>query len=216
VQALIDQDFKPSPIKIGAEPHIVVCTEHALEKCSDCNLDLTTLNRMSRIFANNPNLPYPPPANVITQKLTQMVTATKEEGNVSNSLFYARQSFMHVSQALFKKGQHQLSIQRYTTAAVYAVQRPPWEANQLMREELSTVISNRSAAFYESHDYISALADAEVVLQLRRNWGKGHFRKAKALQALGQIADACEAIRLGLSFEPGNQVLRHLPLTNSY
>ncbi|KAF8320154.1 hypothetical protein F5887DRAFT_1110368 [Amanita rubescens] len=190
VQALIDQDFKPSPIKIGAEPHIVVCTEHAQEKCSDCNLDLTTLNRMSRIFANNPNLPYPPPANVITQKLTQMVTATKEEGN-----------------ALFKKGQHQLSIQRYSTAAVYAVQRPPWEANQLMREELSTVISNRSAAFYESHDYISALADAEVVLQLRRNWGKGHFRKAKALQALGQIADACEAIRLGLSFEPGNQEL---------
>lgn len=123
---------------------------------------------------------------------------------------------MHVSQVLFKKGQHQLSIQRYTTAAVYAVQRPPWEANQLMREELSTVISNRSAAFYESHDYISALADAEVVLQLRRNWGKGHFRKAKALQALGQTADACEAIRLGLSFEPGNQVLRHPPLTNRY
>lgn len=86
LQALIDQDFKPTPIKIGAEPHIAVCEVHALEKCSDCNLDFTLLNRMSRIFANNPNLPYPPPANVVTQRLTQMVTATKEEGNVSKPL----------------------------------------------------------------------------------------------------------------------------------
>ena len=86
LQALIDQDFKPAPIKIGAEPHIAVCEAHSQEKCSDCDLDFTTLNRMSRIFANNPNLPYPPPANVVTQRLTQMVTSTKEEGNVSRLL----------------------------------------------------------------------------------------------------------------------------------
>lgn len=99
---------------------------------------------------------------------------------------------------------------------MYAVQRPPWEANQLMREELSTVISNRSAAFFESRDYISALADAEIVLQLRKSWSKGHFRKAKALHALGQTADACEAVRLGLSFEPNNQVMRSPPSTSGY
>ena len=86
LQALIDQDFKPAPIKIGAEPHIAVCEAHSQEKCSDCDIDFTTLNRMSRIFANNPNLPYPPPANVVTQRLSQMVTSTKEEGNVSRLL----------------------------------------------------------------------------------------------------------------------------------
>ncbi|KAK2462236.1 hypothetical protein APHAL10511_005732 [Amanita phalloides] len=190
IQALIDQEYTPVPLKLGAETHIAVCDAHSLEKCTDCDIDFLVVNRMSRILFNNPNLRCPPPANVVTQKLTQMVAVTKDEGNT-----------------LFKKGQHALAIQRYTAAATFAAQRPPWEANQLMREELSTIISNRSAAYFEQRDYISALADAETVIQLRRNWGKGHFRKGKALHALGYLFDACEAIRLGLSFDPGNQEL---------
>jgi len=76
-----------------------------------------------------------------------------------------------------------------------------------MREELTTIMSNRSAAFYEAGDYVAALADAEFVIQLRRNWSKGHFRKTRALQALNHIPEACDAVRLGLSFEPNNQEL---------
>jgi translocation protein SEC72 len=75
-----------------------------------------------------------------------------------------------------------------------------------MREELSTVISNRSAAFFEAGDYIGALVDAETVISLRRNWSKGHFRKAKALVGLLEFDDAKEALRLGLQFEPTNAV----------
>jgi translocation protein SEC72 len=119
-----------------------------------------------------------------------MVTSTKDEGNT-----------------LFKKGQHKPAIQRYTAAASFAIQRPPWESSQLMREELSTIMSNRSAAFCEAHDFVAALADAETVIQIRRNWSKGHFRKAKALHGLGHIAEACDAVRFGLSFEPNNQEL---------
>lgn len=75
-----------------------------------------------------------------------------------------------------------------------------------MREELSTVISNRSAAYYESRDYISALADAEAVIQVRRTWSKGHFRKAKALLGMNKLKEAADAVKLGLSFEPSNTV----------
>jgi translocation protein SEC72 len=91
-------------------------------------------------------------------------------------------------------------------AASIAVQRPPWEANQFMREELSTVISNRSAAYFESADFIGALVDADLVISLRRNWSKGHFRKAKALLGLGRWEEAKDAVRLGLQFEPSNKV----------
>lgn len=77
-----------------------------------------------------------------------------------------------------------------------------------MREELSTVISNRSAAYYESHDFIAALADAETVIQVRRNWSKGHFRKAKALLGMRKFKDAADAVKVGLSFEPTNAVRR--------
>lgn len=75
-----------------------------------------------------------------------------------------------------------------------------------MREELSTVVSNRSAAYFDQGDYISALADAETVISLRRNWPKGHFRKAKALLGMQKTKDAAESVRLGLSFEPQNNV----------
>lgn len=101
---------------------------------------------------------------------------------------------------------HKEAIGRYTMAASIAVQRPPWESNQLMREELSHAVSNRSASYCESQDYISALADAETVISIRRNWSKGHFRKAKALVGLGALSEAVDALQVGLAFEPNNAV----------
>lgn len=99
-----------------------------------------------------------------------------------------------------------MAITKYSTAVQMAAQRPPWEAQQFMREELSTVISNRSAAYFEKHDYVSALADAETVISIRRNWGKGHFRKAKALLGLGRLREAADSVRRGLDFDPESSV----------
>jgi len=75
-----------------------------------------------------------------------------------------------------------------------------------MREELSTVISNRSAAYTDQHDYISALADAETVIAIRRNWGKGYFRKSKALLGLGRLHEAADSLRRGLDYDPESAV----------
>ncbi|KAG6863328.1 hypothetical protein C0991_006665 [Blastosporella zonata] len=190
LQALIEADSKPVPISLSDDLHTARCREHRLEKCEPCDVDFVNLNRLSTILANNPNLLCPPPANVITQKLTQMVTATKDEGN-----------------SLFKSGLHTAAVNRYSGAANFATNRPPWENNQIMREELSTIISNRSAAFNEARDYISALADADAVIAIRRQWSKGHFRKAKALVGLHRFRDAAHALKLGLSYEPTNTEL---------
>ncbi|KAF9078023.1 hypothetical protein BDP27DRAFT_339023 [Rhodocollybia butyracea] len=163
---------------------------HKLEKCSTCDLDYISLNRLSKILAQNPNLKAPPPNNVISKNLSQAVNNTKEEGNV-----------------FYKLHKHKDALARYTMAASIAVQRPPWENNQFMREELSTVVSNRSASYCESNDFISALADAETVISIRRNWSKGHFRKAKALVGMGALSEAVEALQVGLAFEPNNAEL---------
>ncbi|KAF5316342.1 hypothetical protein D9619_006546 [Psilocybe cf. subviscida] len=190
LQALIDQDFVPVPLALGQDNIFATCEAHKLEKCDDCNLDFINTNRLARILAANPNLLCPPPSNVISQKLTQIVTQTKDEGN-----------------AFFKSGQTAQAIAKYTNAAILAAQRPPWEANQFMREEMSTAISNRSAAYFDIQDFVSALADAETVISIRRNWSKGHFRKAKALLGLGRYREAADAVRLGLSFEPNSNEL---------
>ncbi|KAF9558705.1 TPR-like protein [Agrocybe pediades] len=186
---MIEQDFIPSPLVLSSDAATALCEKHKLEKCDDCGVDFVGTNRLARLLVANPNLLCPPPSNVISQNLSKAVQTTKDEGN-----------------ALFKAGQAQMAIARYTTAASLATQRPGWEANQVMREELSATISNRSAAYFDLQDYISALVDAETVITIRRNWSKGHFRKAKALLGLHRYKEAADAVRLGLDFEPNNAV----------
>jgi translocation protein SEC72 len=110
------------------------------------------------------------------------------------------------NKALFRSHQWEKAIGRYNQAIGFATQRAPWEAQQLLREELSTVLSNRSAAYLENGDLVSALTDAEAVIQLKKAWSKGHFRKAKALIALGRMSQAKEAVQYGLQFDPTNSV----------
>ena len=55
-------------------------------------------------------------------------------------------------------------------------------------------------------DYLSALVDAEAVINFKRPWSKGHFRKAKALMKMERWHEAKDAIELGLTFEPTNAV----------
>jgi len=114
------------------------------------------------------------------------------------------------TQAMFKAKKYDLALQRYTMAASIAVQRPMWESNQIMREELATVLSNRSVAFLEAGDLLSALVDAEHVINLKRPWSKGHFRKAKALIALREYEEARDAVNIGLQFEPKSTVRSRL------
>jgi len=45
-------------------------------------VDFVNTNRLSKLLAANPNLLCPPPSNVVSQKLSQMVTSTKDDGNV--------------------------------------------------------------------------------------------------------------------------------------
>ncbi|KAG6334569.1 hypothetical protein ID866_4524 [Astraeus odoratus] len=191
MQARIDADFRPVDLTVaGPGNAFALCQKHKLEKCDECKVDFIPINRISKIFVTNANLRCPPPPNVVQQKLSQAVTNTKDEGN-----------------NLYKKEKHREALAKYNLAANIAVQRPPWESSQIFREELSTVVSNRSAALFELGDYLGALVDAETVVSIRRDWAKGHFRKAKALVGLGQLEEARAAVSLGLQFEPNNAEL---------
>lgn len=81
-QALIDADFVPTPLALSPDPHTAVCASHKLEKCDKCNLDFVNTNRLAKLLVANPSLLCPPPNNVVSQQLSQMVQRTKDEGNV--------------------------------------------------------------------------------------------------------------------------------------
>jgi translocation protein SEC72 len=108
--------------------------------------------------------------------------------------------------AAFKANDFNKAIDLYTVAANAASTRPLFEPSIWIREELSVILCNRAAAYSSAKMWVEALCDAEVVIQFKRNWSKGHFRKAKALQGLGRIDEAKDAALLGLEFEPDNAV----------
>ena len=77
----------PVDIALGPPENVAaLCQAHSLEKCSECDVDYSSLNRISKLLLMNPNLRCPPPPQMVTQKLSQAVTAMKEEGNVSSPL----------------------------------------------------------------------------------------------------------------------------------
>eukprot|EP00667_Euglena_gracilis_P010001 EG_transcript_10169 len=67
--------------------------------------------------------------------------------------------------------------------------------------------SNRAAAYCLFDDPRRALHDAEVAIQLRPDWAKGHSRLASALHSLRRYPEAIDAYRRALALEPGNAVV---------
>src|SRR6267154_126245 len=82
MQAVIEADFRPINLTLDSANATALCASHSLEKCDECDVDYVQLNRLSKVLTANPKLPFPPPPNVVNQKLSQIVNQTKEEGNV--------------------------------------------------------------------------------------------------------------------------------------
>jgi translocation protein SEC72 len=84
MQAAIEADFRPVDVALDSATGTALCPSHSSEKCDECEVDYVQLNRLSKILTANPKLPFPPPSNVVNQKLSQIVNQTKEEGNVGS------------------------------------------------------------------------------------------------------------------------------------
>lgn len=72
-------------------------------------------------------------------------------------------------------------------------------------ELCGTLYSNRAACWQSLNDFEKALADAEMCVQLRPTWLKGHFRKGVALTSLQRIDEAQKAFEAALKVEPNNE-----------
>ena len=68
--------------------------------------------------------------------------------------------------------------------------------------------SNRSAAHAKLMQFHAALADADVAVALRPDWGKGHGRRGAALLGLRDWARAQTAFRNGLLHDSSSSNLK--------
>lgn len=151
--------------------------------------DLTQLNQLARILLSNPNAIFPPPPTPQPNERSMKINAAKERGN------------QH-----FKQKEWAEAIKFYTISCEIAASRPVFEANVYARDELALSLSNRSAAYCANGELVNALVDADAVIAIKRPWVKGHFRRGKALAAMGRLVEAREALLLGLQFDPTAEV----------
>ncbi|GAA5839443.1 hypothetical protein JCM9279_005945 [Rhodotorula babjevae] len=149
--------------------------------------DLQPLNELARVLltASNPAVVFPPLPQPVPNERSTKVARAKEAGN-----------------AAFKKHEWNDAIKLYTISAEMAATRPIFEAGAYARDELALALCNRSAAYLGAGELVNALVDAEAVIKLKHSWIKGHFRKGKALIAMGRLAEGREAFLLGLQFDP--------------
>ncbi|KAG0241275.1 hypothetical protein BGW41_006129 [Actinomortierella wolfii] len=161
----------------------VVCADHHAEVCDKCHQSFADINSIARHLKST-NGVIPPPGAVLPQR-SQQIAKMREDGNTH-----------------FRAQRHEEAITAYTNAINVAFDRPLWEPTQLAREELAVLLCNRSAAYIARKEYVNALVDADAVIELKRPWSKGHFRRGRALIGLGRTEEGIEAMRLGLMFDP--------------
>lgn len=110
--------------------------------------------------------------------------------------------------AHFRAQRHQEAIIAYTNAINIAFDRPLWEPASLAREELAVLLSNRSAAYIASKEWVNGYVDAQAVVELKRSWSKGHFRLGKALVGMGRVDEGIKALKFGLEVEPDSNEIQ--------
>lgn len=179
------------PLKLdltGTTPHVVQFPPGATP-AGFTSEDLVELNNLSRVLLSNPQMVFPPPPIPAANQRSQMVAKAKDEGN-----------------NFFRKGEWAEAIRHYTLSADLAATRPVFEPNVFARDELAITLCNRSAAYLSAGQYLEALIDANVVIDLKKPWVKGYFRKGKALAGMGRLDEAKEALLLGLQFDPSAEV----------
>ncbi|KAK4049134.1 hypothetical protein OIV83_004348 [Microbotryomycetes sp. JL201] len=149
--------------------------------------DLKGLNELARVLlsASNPDVVFPPVPRPQPNERSTRINAAKEQGNKA-----------------FRQGHFQDAIKLYTLSCDLAASRPVFEASVYAQDELALSLSNRSAAYAGAGEWINALVDADAVIEIKKTWIKGYFRKGKALIGLGRLEEAREAYLLGLQFDP--------------
>jgi tetratricopeptide (TPR) repeat protein len=70
--------------------------------------------------------------------------------------------------------------------------------------------SNRAACYTATKQHDKALRDAEVCVQLKPEWPKGHYRLGRALLGVGgeRTVDAVQAFARGCGLDPANKEMR--------
>ncbi|KAI1774467.1 hypothetical protein F4818DRAFT_83285 [Hypoxylon cercidicola] len=144
---------------------------------------LNTLHR-SLLALETPNQVPPPPVPV-NPKRSANVSKLRDSGNAEH-----------------RKGKHADAVKFYSLGLQMALTRPPWEPQQLVREEVAALYANRAQAHMALQSWAEGAADAEASVEAKRvGNSKAWWRRGKCLVEMGRLPEAKEWVGKGLEME---------------
>ncbi|KAL6704639.1 hypothetical protein ACN47E_008036 [Coniothyrium glycines] len=148
--------------------------------------ELAALNSLHRELLNvETPTGTPPPPVPVNPKRSAQIGKLRESGN-----------------AEFRKGNHNQASKVYGLAIEMALKRPLWEPSGLVREEVSSLLSNRAQANMAQQNWAEGAIDAEASVEMKRvGNAKGWWRRGKCLLEMGRLDEAEEWVKQALEIE---------------
>ncbi|KAL9620064.1 MAG: hypothetical protein Q9160_005354 [Pyrenula sp. 1 TL-2023] len=105
--------------------------------------------------------------------------------------------------AAHRKAQYPEAIKLYGYAIDMAGQRPRWEPQGLVREELSVLYANRAQSYMSLREWVEGWKDAECSVECKRGPGnvKGWWRGGRCLAEMGRWEECREWVAKGVEVE---------------
>ncbi|KAI8940673.1 hypothetical protein NX059_001943 [Plenodomus lindquistii] len=136
----------------------------------------------------------PPPPVPVNPKRSAQISKLRESGNTE-----------------FRKGNAGQAVKLYSLAIDMALGRPHWEPSGLVREEVSSLLSNRAQANMAQQNWAEGAVDAEASVEMKKvGNAKGWWRRGKCLLEMGRLDEAELWVKQGLEFEATEQDLVNL------
>lgn len=170
------------PLQMDPQSKAISATKSSRALASE----LEALNKLHRSLLNleTPSGAPPPPVPV-NPKRTANVTKLRDSGN-----------------AEYRKGKFADAIRFYTLGLQMAMQRPMWEPNALVREEVSGMLANRAQAHMALQNWAEGAVDAHASVEAK--WvgnAKAWWRRGRCLVEMGRFDEAREWVGRGLEVE---------------
>ncbi|KAI2778025.1 hypothetical protein F4815DRAFT_259763 [Daldinia loculata] len=176
------ETFIMLPLQIDPQTKALTATSSSRALQSE----LASLNALHRslLALDTPNQ-VPPPPLPVNPKRSANVNKLRDSGN-----------------AEYRKGKHADAVKFYTLGLQMALTRPPWEPQQLVREEVAALYANRAQAHMALQNWAEGASDAEASVEAKRvGNSKAWWRRGKCLVEMGRLIEAKEWVSKGLEME---------------
>ncbi|KAK8054491.1 hypothetical protein PG994_009558 [Apiospora phragmitis] len=181
--AATEEYFDLLPIDLDPQTKAVTASAGAPKAL---HAELAALNSLHRSLVALENTPQiPPPPIPVNPKRSANITKLKDSGN-----------------DLYRKGKHAEAVKMYTLGVQMALQRPLWEPQGLVREEISQLYANRAQAHMALQNWAEGAVDAEAAVEAKRAGNaKAWWRRGKCLLEMGRLDEARDWVGHGLEME---------------